>query len=158
MESEISGTSFLAGHVTETVCNPGCARRMLLGPTSRSLQDTDEIGTTTFVLSFSGSETDNLSDTQLAKLIKDGEEIIEAFLIGEGIDADIDFDGLAVVEPPVEAPSGAPYYSTKKGGKKSKKDKKGGKSAKKKKSSSSKSSKKKAKSPKLEKKVKGSKW
>ena len=145
----------MTGEVAETsTCNPGCARRMLLGPTSRSLQDTEEIGTTTFVLSFSGSDTDNLSDTQLAKLIKDGEEIIEAFLIGEGIDADIDFEGLTVVEPPAEAPS----YSTKKGGKKGKKDKKGGKSAKKKKSSSSKSSKKKAKSPKLEKKGKGSKW
>ena len=128
-----------------------------MGPTSRSLQDTEEIGTTTFVLSFSGSDTDNLSDTQLAKLIKDGEEIIEATLIGEGIEADIDFDGLTVVEPPVEAPSGAPYYSTKKNGKKGKKDKKGGKSAKKKKTSSSKSIKKTPKSSKSEKKGKGSK-
>ena len=139
-------------------CEPGCAtRRVLLGPTSRSLQDTGDVGTTTFVLSFSGSSIDNLSDAQLSKLIKDGEEIIKATLISEGIAADIDFDGLTVVEPPVEAPSGAPYYSTKKNGKKGKKDKKGGKSAKKKKSSSSKSSKKKAKSPKSEKKGKGSK-
>ena len=116
-------------------CEPGCAiRRVLLGPTSRSLQDTgggNASGTTTFVLLFSGPGVGDLSDTQVLTLIKDGEEIIEATLIGGGIKADIDFDGLTVVGPPVEAPSGAPYYSTKKNGKKGKKDKKGGKSAKK---------------------------
>ena len=161
----------MTGEVAEaSTCTPGCAGRMLLGSSDRSLQITDGdgvIGTTTFVLSFSGSDIEDLSDAQVSELIKEGEEIIEAFLIGEGIDADIDFEGLTVVEPPAEAPS----YSTKKGGKKGKKDKKGGKSAKKKKSSSyqssessssdqsseSKSSKKKGKTYKSEKKGKSSK-
>jgi len=134
-------------------CEPGCAiQRVLLGPSSRSLQDKDDVGTATFVLSFSGSGIDNLSDAQVSELIKDGEETIKAILVDEGIEANIDFDGLAVVEPPAEPPS----YSTKKGGKKGKKDKKGGKSAKKKKSSSSKSSKKKSKKSKSEKKGKKS--
>jgi len=149
--ADVIGDGVTSNVAEVSECATGCAMRVSPGPPSgRSLQNTDgDVGTTNFVLLFSGPGAENLSDAQILSRIMDGEGAIEEFLTNNSIGASVDFDGMSVVEPPVAAPLSA------KKSKSGKKGKEGGKSAKKKKTFFGKSSKKKFKSSKSKKKGKG---